>query len=380
MRRPLFRRAVVITAGLPAPPPSLANVGYPWQRKELIAVGLIWQFFGDFYAGQISYKTSANGVNWSSKIDLVSIAVGNLGPRFSVHYDGSFLHIVYVTAGIGDPILYRRGTPNGDGTITWSAGWQTVRVEAAFAFVYPTVAVDSGGYPWIGYLRVDGTALGYPFLITSSANDGTWVTAAGWPVQLNSAQKWTWSVTILPLNSLRMYVLYNAQTGPTPLYGRLYDGSLPLGAPENVSPYALLDWRAYTATRLANDVLVGWRIAAALEYRRRIYGTGWDAKETIAAVTGANVTPPILCVNPNSGRLVAFWAAYTVTKHVWYRIREPGGWNLEVDWIDESAAVNIASGDNISASLEALGGYALLTYMRTKPAATYQLVFNPLTL
>jgi len=75
-------------------------------------------------------------------------------------------------------IRYRRGTPQSDGTINWSAVEQTVLSDSLEANDIQ-LAVDTGNYPWIGYAGIHST--GSPTVTKSANNDGTWSTASGFP-------------------------------------------------------------------------------------------------------------------------------------------------------------------------------------------------------
>lgn len=124
------------------------------------------------------YSTSANTQTWSSP-EQVSIQEVCDGPYFSVYFDGTYLYYVLANGctGGGNSILFRRGTPNSDGSITWSGAEQLVATAPGTGlYLNPTVSVDTKGYAWVTY------AGGETVWASKDANkDGTWSSATGFP-------------------------------------------------------------------------------------------------------------------------------------------------------------------------------------------------------
>ncbi|MEM1944132.1 MAG: hypothetical protein QXX57_00115 [Nitrososphaerota archaeon] len=152
----------------------------PKQRKIHYMAGRYWFFFSN--GTKIYYQHSIDTVNWSSPIPLFGDRFSPIlqGFRFDTFFDGTFLHLAWWKPA---DIYYVRGTPNTDGTITFgteqyvdSIGMQTI-----------SLSVDTGGYPWIA---IDGPTPDLTenqvVVYKSSTNDGTWVTAAGFPQTLET--------------------------------------------------------------------------------------------------------------------------------------------------------------------------------------------------
>ncbi|GAI32938.1 unnamed protein product, partial [marine sediment metagenome] len=162
------------------------------------------------------YRSSADGVNWS---DAVSVGACPNGLSGSVWFDGTHVH--YARLG---PYTnyYRRGAPNPDGTITWSADEQTVYSGTSSDVHWgPSITVDSGGYAWIGTKYYNGNN-SWPWVFKNADNDGTWSTAAGFPHQLSTTFSTYWRVSVVPLTDSKVYVIYaNKNDG----CGKLWDGS-----------------------------------------------------------------------------------------------------------------------------------------------------------
>jgi len=96
-------------------------IDLPSQRKTFYAKELFWVFYSD--GANLVYKTSADGIDWSSK---VTVAPCKTGEQFSVWYNGS--HVAY-TRKYGTSIYYRLGIPQSNGTIVWCAPEQTVTTQ-----------------------------------------------------------------------------------------------------------------------------------------------------------------------------------------------------------------------------------------------------------
>ncbi|GAI07767.1 unnamed protein product, partial [marine sediment metagenome] len=172
-----------------------------YQKKSFYAVGRFWFFYCEHLHAW--YRTSIDGVIWSDAIQVTTWAWVGGGRRFSVFFDGEYMH--YVSTSEGDWLRYRRGLVNRDGTIAWSQPEQTVITIAGQNFMYPTIAVDTDGYAFIGYNR--NIAMAHtPWLIKNANNDGTWAT--DWNVQLNAGAHGSWTATVVQLIALRMYVVY----------------------------------------------------------------------------------------------------------------------------------------------------------------------------
>lgn len=198
-------------------------------RKCFYANKRFWVFYSD--GTNIVYRTSTDGKTWSA---VTTIRTCDSSHNFSVWFDGTYVHYAATeTYGYNLPIVYRRGTPNSDGTITWSATEQVVRQDVNMAFRNVIIAVDSGGYPWIGMMINDQTSPPggngiYADVTKSSKNDGTWTTATGFPYRPDATAPGKRDIMILvPLTAQKMYITYVWSGAPAsnPINGRLWDGS-----------------------------------------------------------------------------------------------------------------------------------------------------------
>jgi hypothetical protein len=339
----------------------------PFQRKCFYAAGRFWAFYSD--GTNMVYCTSVDGTTWSSPI---TVRACTHGYDFSIWFDGTYVHYAYAA---GTSIYYRRGIPNSDGTITWSADEQTVSTAYNSAR-YPFVSVDSYGYAWIGYQDYDGTNT-YPYVIKSGNNDGTWgTTPTGFPYQL-STYSTDWHVSVIPLTYGKMLALYAYTNGA--VYARRWDGSA--WGPE-VTTGSLITYGAnFSAVAQGDDVHVVFLATPAVYdiiYVKYIYSTNSYGPETTLAAAVSSTSVPIISINPSTNDLYVFWAGYPTANHIYYRKynASTGTWETAVDWIAETET--LTANDTITCFYQAYGGYIGLMYM-TGTESPYNVKFAFLT-
>ena len=158
------------------------------QRQCFYAAGLYWLFytFQSFSPPaapwRLYFATSADGYRWSTNTNLTTVPSADA--HWQLCYDAANNKVHVIKAIQEAPIyhdgaLYRRGTPNVDGTITWDADWQTAIALGTRAGDM-NLAVGTDGHAWIGYS--DASEL--PTITKNGNTDGTWSTEAGFPVVL----------------------------------------------------------------------------------------------------------------------------------------------------------------------------------------------------
>jgi len=220
-------------------------ITHAFQRKAVYASGRHWIFAYldplDWDTRGFYFTSSTNGINWDDWTlwwTPDSRVSENEADEFGIFFDGTYLHIAYVlnrwyeTPNTND-LMYRRGIPNSDGTITWAADWQIARPQDDCVAGYPSVAVDSSGHAYISFwLSTNHTGtmdngIRDAYVIRNDNANGTWATTSGYPVGLytTGSQMFT---CVLSLGNSDMYVITtNAGTGggTTLMRGHLYDGS-----------------------------------------------------------------------------------------------------------------------------------------------------------
>jgi hypothetical protein len=122
---------------------SSSATQYPYQLKAFYANGLFWVFYSD--GTNLVYRTSSDGSTWSA----TTIArASNYGYYFSIWFDGTYVHYACARGSTGEALFYRRGTPNTDGTITWSTTEQQA-AEVVSSVTYYQRQTRAEGKLWV---------------------------------------------------------------------------------------------------------------------------------------------------------------------------------------------------------------------------------------
>jgi len=307
----------------------------PPQRKILFANGRFWAWYSD--GARLVYKTSTDGLSWSEATNVDPMPYGT---RFSIDFDDTYFHIAFR---VGDSLYYRRGTPNSDGTITWSTSKQTVYSGTGSDFyTHLHISVDSEGYPWIGALHYDGTNY-YPYVFKSSLNNGSWQTQSGFPYQLsNSISSDGWMVSVHRLTNSKIYVIYGCKYRK--ILGKLWNGTS-WESEETASTSQLAFAGYYRSSVAVGDTIhltfVSNTTAVNPKYNilyvRRVYGTGWENEITLRS-EGGMPNVPILSIDPVNNILYCFLGDSYASNHLYYKRNVGGNWDSEwTDWIDETS-------------------------------------------
>jgi len=343
---------------------------YPFQGKCFYANGRFWVFYSD--GTNMVYQTSTDGISWA---DPTTVRTCSAGYKFSVWFDGTYVHYVYSSEVDGDPLLYRRGTPQSDGSITWLDEQTAVVGAAGIRLYYPYVSVDSAEYVWIGY---QGAEIGtYPYVTRSGNNDGTWgTTPAGFPYQLSTISE-VWVVSVIPLTSQKVYALY-ARTGRM-VKGQLYSDTS-WGDEETVTTSDIRASIRFSAVNEGDHVHLVFLKETDFHilHVKRTYGVGWGSETTIQESTTTSVTP-VLSIDTATGDLYCFWAGSPTADHVYYKKRHDTTWDTNpTDWIDESTDL-LTGNDRLTCYYKAWGTYIGLMYM-TSTSSPYTIEFSHLTM
>ena len=353
-----------------------------FQRKTFYANGRFWVFYAAA-DNNIVFRTSTDGLSWSS--ETVVRVGGSYGPNVSIFFDGTYVHYAANSTGSypwDSALYYRRGTPNSNGTITWSAVEQTVNTDYDKA-TNPAIAVDSNGYVWIGYREyVNGERC--PFVIKSGNNDGTWgTTPAGFPYQLSATETSYWTAVPVPLTSGKMLVIYAHHL--TADYGkqikmRAWTGSSWLD--EVTTTSGIYHSMHHSAVAEGDNVhIVFCKFISAedpmeIVYVKYSYSSNSLGSETTLqgsipyTETYSDFSVPIIA--GSNGKLYVFWANYPSEDHLYYRKWNGSSWESAVDWINESS--EMFSSDSWTCFYQAYDGYIGILY-ETKQSSPYNVKF-----
>ena len=349
----------------------------PFQRKSFYANGRYWVFYVE--GSNIVFRTSTDGSSWSASTTVRSNADPDsqycVGGHFSVFFDGTYLHYAYADDASSGSLYYRRGIPNSDGSMTWSAVEQTAYSQSGYNPSDPFVSVDSSGYPWIGFSCYSSGHRAY--VTKSSKNDGTWTTESGFPYQLTNSLNDYNRVTIVPLTSQKVYAIYTA-SGGCRVYGKLWTGSW--GNEEQVSTGAstIQSGSYYSAVASSDDIHFVYLSSSTVKYIKRIYGTGWQSEVTVqSSVT--TTSAPVLSINTATADLCCFWGGSPTADHIYYKKCVGGTWDTDpTDWIDESTD-HLTANDRLTSFYKDYGGKIGLVYM-TKTSADYNTRYQTMTM
>ncbi len=347
----------------------------PFQRKGFYANGRFWAFWAD--GTNMVYATSTDGASWTGKATVRTCTNGH---HFSIWFDGTYFHYAYAY----DAAIYRRGTPNADSSITWSADEQTVSTTYNGA-CFPYVSVDSNGYVWIGYHEFTGAEY-FPYVIKSGNNDGTWGdTPAGFPYRLSAILDGYWRVSIIPLTTGRMLAVYSSETYT--VRARRWDGSA-WGA-ETATTSLPFYCYCHSAVAEGDNVHLVFLKSSGYDilYVKYTYSTNNFGSEVTVQAGATSTSVPVLSRDPATGKLYCFYAtkitgapAGHTWNHIYYKTSVDGGgtWSAFTDWIDESTDVLLVA-DCLTCFYQAYGSRIGLVYM-TKTASPYNVRFTFLQL
>jgi len=351
---------------------SAAATYLPFQRKSFYANGRFWVFYSD--GSNIVYRTSTDGTSWT---DATTVASASAGSYFSIWFDGTYIHYARTLSGL----YYRRGTPNSDGSITWSASEQSVPTTYGSPST-PFVSVDSDGYAWIGYQDKAAALQIFPYVTKSGNNDGTWgSTPSGFPYQLSTTASMGWRIIVIPLTAGKMLVLY-AYT--TTVKARAWDGSNWLSEVSTSS--SISDGRFYSATAQGDDVHLTFLTSAYdIIYTKYVYSSNSFTSETTLVSGATSTSAPVISRDPSTNNLYIFAVTKTTdtpsgwtANHIYYNKYDGASWSGWTDWIDETTET-LTDSDRLTCFYEAEGNYVGLAYL-TKTSSPYNVKFDYLTI
>jgi len=328
----------------------LMGAGEQNQHQIFYIHNMYWIFYCD--GSNIVYRTSSDGITWSEK---TVIRPSTRAYAISFLYDGENIHYAYAFNIDGNqPVYYRRGTPNPDGTITWHTDEQAI-TTAELGGTSPVLAIDSDGHVWIVYQQgITGENPHKLYVTKNARTDEIWETESGYPMELDDPANYGFPTgtraqgSIVALTGGKMYVCYGFADSPSdqtsPVYGRLFDGAS-WGSVETISSrnLSILGGNSVLAFSNGDDVYCVYPVRAGtgiqIAFNKRTYGVGWGTEENVSNIlpftgeTGdANeAVGPTATYNPTTDELWVFYA--NVEKNaIYYRKRTSGTWENEVAW------------------------------------------------
>ena len=308
----------------------------PTQRKLFYASGQFWVFYTD--GSELVYKSSSDGLSWSAR--SASLGALSVGGGVSVHFDGTYVHYARSTGTNDEPLYYRRGIPDADGTIAWSAGEQVaVPVVGGVRYLHPSISADSSGHALISYHyeKQNGLAGEGPRITKSGNTDGTWGTSpAGFPYELASASESEWYTTVHGLTADKIAVTFADHTNIKGVSVRTYDGAIWNSMQTTVSNPQF--GSGYSAVAQGDDVHIALLTTSTFDilYCKYSYSTNTFGLEHMLLSSATSSSFPALARTANDD-LYCFWAGAPATNHVYYTRMVSGVWDAGcTDWLAET--------------------------------------------
>jgi hypothetical protein len=207
---------------------------YSWYSQ-----GRYWVFTqpnqyynGSSYDVNIHYISSTNGVTWGN--EGTQATGSDSSQSWRIDFKGNYVYLLYLcTISEFNPARYvfKRGLLNSDGTITWGSAQDPGLTSSVLYGTPNDLKVDSSGYPYIICQYDDFSTIIACKVTKSSTNDGTWSTASGYPLNIDSVSNITYNcypLGIEPMASQNMYYYYFKGTdgsGNGSYLGKLWNGS-----------------------------------------------------------------------------------------------------------------------------------------------------------
>ena len=326
----------------------LRGAGEQNQNHIICASGLFWAFYCN--DTHMICKTTSDFVTWSDKM---SIRPSIRAYYFDILFDGTYLHYVWGNGAYPqDRFYYRRGIPQSDGTISWSAAEQEAAPHCGTS---PVMDVDSAGRIWFVYQQGKTGGGTHRFYVTKNNNiDGTWSTASGYPLELSEVNlpgRNRIQGSICALTDGKMYAVWawqNKSSGTTsPVYGKLYNG-IGWGPRETVSSrnVTCLAGNSVSVDAINDDVITvypakqGNKTQIGFNYRNYTLGS-WGLDENVSSIlpSDCNVDKracgPAITLDPTSRTLWVYYA--DIEKGMIYLRNRTGRiWNAEEEFCDFS--------------------------------------------
>ncbi len=191
------------------------------QRHGFYAEGRYWAFYQNLDSN-IAYKTSTDGAAWGAETEITTDNATQYQYHFDICYNNGYMYYVRKD---GTALGFRRGEPQSDGSIVWSAVEQTPNIGAEQVYSSVSIAVNTSDMSQIAFVKRSGA--NYRVSIVKNDNtDGTWSTTAGYPYEPYGAQSGKCGITAIP-NSDAMYLVFSPMPAGTvnSILGMYYNGT-----------------------------------------------------------------------------------------------------------------------------------------------------------
>jgi len=332
-----------------------------WQEKSFYAAGRYWVFYIDRESTgnyPVYYTSSEDAETWETPVEIKKALEFHGECLQAILDDDGYVHVfIRASAGAATRIYYRRGQPNSDGTITWTADWATAWEYTGNNCDF-YACIDSYGYPWISW-TLGSNENGQTKVTKSSRNDGIWETEDGYPVLVDTdyAGKYHNNNFIVPLSNGKVFVFYfmaRQDGGPAAdgkIYGRLWNGSSwgdeeQCTTSEIIQQYGSPGYETWSRGVAVDDddnihlVFLtrqpyGYAFSWDIKYVKRTWGESWGTEQTVVEdVMYKNASPGIVKVGDD---FRVYWTSYPSPNIIYIKkLKANGNWSSTLALVDET--------------------------------------------
>lgn len=259
-------------------PSSSGGLFLQSQRKTFYAAGNFWLFYSNnTYVG---YKHSPDNVTWTDFVPLGSAFYGN---RISIHWDGTYVH--YARTEGENPVKYRRGIPQTNGTISWEPEREASPLETGVSKGFPSITIDSSGYPWIAFEA--GTIDTVRVVKATSVDGSTW----GSETHLDPSAPSGAAPIILALPDNKMYAIWYNNTGTRELRGKFFNGTSWDTNYVQITPEAVTNYGMYAALSYNGVIYLVWPSRTTYKIYLQTWkeSEGWSQPLLLASPPGSAI-------------------------------------------------------------------------------------------
>src|SRR3990172_5505318 len=119
---------------------------------------------------KLYYNSSANnGTSWSTSAMWYDTQQGSNKPYFTLYFDGTYVHVAIMrrVQTTNNALYYYRGTPNANGTITFSPQQIVALASTSYYFLSSlSITQDTTSHIYIGYVIYNFTSGTYATKVT----------------------------------------------------------------------------------------------------------------------------------------------------------------------------------------------------------------------
>lgn len=285
-------------------------IDFPFQKGIIYANSTYWVF--GIWDKQIQCYYSYDNITWVKeknhdygRIALIINAGTANGREFDIYYDGEFFY--YSALYDNQYVHFRKGNLNSDGGITWVTTEQS-SANLGFNCYGMSLTIDSEGYAYVSYYAHGA----YNYTIIKNANnDGTWVTASGYPFVLLTSQTVDQNYgSLLSGENGKIYLVHNDKKSLS-IYKYVSSWSYVDTITETTKNYVSFCARCYNdtvyITYLNNENIICFNKYENNELSETLY---------LASVSASSY--PVLCVDTVMYDLYIIWFEGNYGKYIKY--------------------------------------------------------------